>query len=316
MPNRENIQGEINTLKATGQDIVRRKYLKELSEYTKRDTVIYFSGYHIPRSISIPPAVMSLNPQDIQGFMAALHGLKGKSLDLILHSPGGSLEVADQLVQYLRSKYEHIRAIVPQNAMSAATMIACACDEIVLGKHSAIGPIDPQIQLPGAGGVMMSVPAHTIIKDFEQAKAEIIANPLLANLWVPKLASMPVGFLNFCDQTIQLAKIKVETWLSQYMFKNKDASLAKRIADFLGKFDEHKTHGRPIGFDVAKEVGLVVSRLEEDEKLQEKVLSVFHSTMVTFEATDCLKIIENQTGKGHYVVAQIVVQSPQVKGAQ
>lgn len=310
MPNREDMAKEISTLKATGQDIVRRRYIKELSDYTKRDTVIYFSGYHIPRSISIPPAIMSLNPQDIQGFMAALHGLTGKSLDLILHSPGGSLEVADQIVQYLRSKYEHIRAIVPQNAMSAATMIACACDEIVLGKHSAIGPIDPQIQLPGVGGVMMSVPAHTIIKDFEQAKAEIIANPLLANLWVPKLSSMPVGFLNFCDQTIQLAKIKVETWLSQYMFKGANDALAKKIADFLGKFDEHKTHGRPIGYDVAKDAGLVVTRLEDDQELQEKALSVFHATMVTFEVTDCLKIIENQKGKGHYVVAQIVIQPP------
>jgi ClpP class serine protease len=28
-------------------------------------------------------------------------------------------------------------------AMSAATMIACAADVIVMGKHSFLGPIDP-----------------------------------------------------------------------------------------------------------------------------------------------------------------------------
>ena len=84
--------------------------------------------------------------------MSALHGLKGKVLDLVLHSPGGSLEAADQIVQYIRSKYEHIRAIIPQNAMSAATMIACACDEIVMGKQSAIGPTDPQITFPTPSG--------------------------------------------------------------------------------------------------------------------------------------------------------------------
>jgi len=33
--------------------------------------------------------------------MAALHGLKNDKLDLILHSPGGSLDAADQIVQYL-----------------------------------------------------------------------------------------------------------------------------------------------------------------------------------------------------------------------
>ena len=80
--------------------------------------------------------------------MSALHELKGEELDLILHSPGGSLEVSEQVVTYLRSKYRHIRAVVPQNAMSAATMIACACDGIVMGKHSALGPIDPQITVP------------------------------------------------------------------------------------------------------------------------------------------------------------------------
>jgi hypothetical protein len=302
MPNREAITEEILHYKSAGQDIVRRKWLLELSDYTKRDTLVYFSGFHIPRATNIPPAIFALNQQDTQGFMAALHGLKGESLDLILHSPGGSLEVADQLVQYLRAKYKHIRAIVPQNAMSAATMLACACDEILMGKHSAIGPIDPQIQLPGPNGVAMSVPAHTILKDFDQAKAEVLGNPVLANIWVPKLQSVPVGFLNFCEQTIQLAKIKVETWLAQYMFQGQNPALAKSISDFLGNFDEHKTHGRPIGFEVAQSVGLKVGRIEDDAKLQELILSVFHSTMVTFEVTTCLKLIENQFGKGHYVV--------------
>lgn len=314
MPNREDISGEINSLKGAGQDIVRRRYLRELSDFTKRDTVIYFSGYHIPRNINIPPAVMSMNQQDIQGFMAALHGLKGDELDIILHSPGGSLEVADQLVQYLRSKYKHIRAIIPQNAMSAATMLACACDEILLGKHSAIGPIDPQIQLPGPNGVMISVPAHTILQDFKQAATEVITNPALANIWAPKLASLPLGFLNFCEQTIELAKIKVESWLSQYMFQGKDPQKAKEISDYLGKFEEHKTHGRPIGYDTAQSIGLNVTRIETNQELQEKLLSVFHATMVTFEVTECLKIIENQNGKGHYVVPQIVITQKSQQG--
>jgi ClpP class serine protease len=61
--------------------------------------------------------------------MAALHGAKNSNLDIIIHSPGGSLEAAEQIVNYLRAKQGHIRAIIPQNAMSAATMIACACKE-------------------------------------------------------------------------------------------------------------------------------------------------------------------------------------------
>ena len=317
MPSREQIQTEIVKVKSAGQDTIRRNYLKKLHKIigNERDIVIYFSSFGTARPFPVPSQALTIVQDDIQGFMASLHGLKSRKLDLILHSPGGSLEAADQIVQYLRSKYDHSRAIIPQNAMSAATMIACACDEIVMGRHSAIGPIDPQIMstIPVNGQlIQVSLPAHTILKDFEQAKTEVTANPQLANLWVPKLLSVPLGFLNLCDQTIKLAQQKVESWLSQYMFKGQSPEKAKEIAEWLGKFDEHGTHGRPIGYDLAFSKGLKVKRLEENQHFQEAVLSAFHATMATFQMTTCLKIIENQNGKGWYLVANMIPPMLQV----
>jgi len=309
MPTRETIANEISLLKTAGQDSVRRRYVAELSQLTGRDTIVYFSSYSVQKGI--PAAFLSVSQEDIQGFMVCLHGLTGDKLDLVLHSPGGSLEAADQIVQYLRSKYNTIRAIVPQNAMSAATMIACACDEIVMGRHSAIGPIDPQMQIPGPNQSVLSIPAHTILQDFDQARQEVAASPNLANLWVPKFSAIPPGYLNFCKQTIDLARVKVEGWLSQYMFKNADPTKAAEIASWLGDFNEHKTHGRPIGFDLASEKGLKVTRLEADQQLQERLLSVYHATMLTCETTACVKLIENQNGKGHYILAQAIPQGAQ-----
>jgi len=145
MPTKDEIKKEILSQKGAAQDNIRRNYLKELHNSTNRDTIIYTSAFTSKKMPQLPPFLMSITNEDVQGFMSALHGISGENLDLILHSPGGSLEAADQIVQYLRSKYKNIRAIIPQNAMSAATMIACACDSIIMGKHSAIGPIDPQI---------------------------------------------------------------------------------------------------------------------------------------------------------------------------
>ncbi len=298
MPTRDEIQREIGSLKSTGQDFVRRNYLKNLFELTGRDTLIYFSGYGTPRPYTVPSAAIIVTTEDIQGFMSSLHNLKGDTLDLVLHSPGGSLEAADQLVQYLRAKYKHIRVLVPQSAMSAATMIACAADEIVMGKHSAIGPIDPQMSVAGQG----SIPAHTILKEFEQAKEQVKNDPKLAAVWAPRLTAIPLGFLNLCEQTISLAQLKVKTWLAQYMFKGSNDAKAEEIAAWLANFDEHRTHGRPIGLDLAREKGLVVTALEDDQALQEAVLSVFHAAMVTFQSTNCMKITENHLGKGSYVV--------------
>jgi hypothetical protein len=51
---------------------------------------------------------------------------------------------------------------------------------------------------------------------------------------------------------------------------------------------------------MAQQMGLKIMPLEQDQELQEKLLSVFHSTMITFDLTTSVKIIENQDGKGYY----------------
>jgi hypothetical protein len=316
MPARNEIQEAILRRKGTAQDDVRREYLKKLSELTGRDTVLYASSFSSPKSPQIPGIVFTITPDDIQGFMSALHGLKGESLDLILHSPGGSMEAADQIVQYLRRKYKHIRAIIPQNAMSAATMIACACDSIVMGKHSALGPIDPQVSFPTATGTFTS-PAQAILDEFEQAKVEIKTDPSTIPLWATKIQAYSHGFLQMCQTTLSLAKEKVGEWLKQYMFNGEDNAeqKAKKIAEWLGNAKEHKTHGRPIGIDQALGHGLKIETLEDDQDFQEAVLSVFHATVVTFQVTECVKMVENQNGRGVYGQIQIQVIPVPTRGA-
>ncbi len=149
-------------------DGVRRKYLLELQKHSDRNVILYASGW-LQRDA--PPALTSINDEDIQAFMEVSHGLHGSKLDLILHSPGGFPEAAEAIVAYLRSRFSHIRVIVPQLAMSAATMIACAADEIVLGKHSFLGPTDPQIMLATPLGVR-PVPAQSVLDQFDRAKRE------------------------------------------------------------------------------------------------------------------------------------------------
>lgn len=301
MPTRNEIQQEIINAKTAAQDAVRRKYIRELSDYTKRDTIIYITAYATNKMANTPSQAVSVMMDDVQSFMTTLKGLKKDKLDLIIHSPGGSVEAAEQLVNYLRAKYKHIRAIIPHSAMSAATMLACACDEIIMGKHSAIGPIDPQITFPTATGYF-TAPAQSLLSEFEQAKAEVIANPNVAPIWISKLKNLPHGILDICRNTTQLSIEKVSLWLSSYMFKGDPdgKSKADNIAQWLGTASNHLTHGRPIPYNIARDKGLKIIELEDDQKLQEKVLSVFHSSIVTIDVTNCVKIIENQNGIGSY----------------
>jgi len=307
MPSRHEIQNEIQ--RSDRQDIERRKYLKELSKKTKRNVILFATAFGSKKLAiqQIPDFFISITQEDIQGFMSAIHETKGGKLDIIIHNPGGSAEAAEQIVSYLRKKFTNIRAIIPQNAMSAATMLACACDEILMAKHSAIGPIDPQMNIIAGNGSRFMIPAQSILDEFEQAKQEVIKNPELATLWVKRINSYPHGFFKKCEDTIELSKTLVGTWLNSYMFKEvpEDKKQGVQIAEWLCNVGEHKSHGRPIDIIKANEKGLRVTPLESDQKLQDLVLSIFHATMVTFDITSCVKIIENQNGRGWFSIVNI-----------
>lgn len=296
MPTRSTIQNEMTNAANGANDTIRRSYLKKLAEKTGRPTILYASALGLPKFAHVQSA-LSITGQDMQGFMAACVDSRGPNLDLILHSPGGSPEAAEQIVNYLRARFSHIRAIVPQSAMSAATMMACACDEIVMGKHSAIGPIDPQVMLPRpTGGIFM--PAQAYLDEFKKAVDDIQATPASAAIWLDKMRELPPGFLTHCGNLIGGAKTTVERWLVQYM--KLAPTLAKEVAAWLGTASNHFSHGRPISAKEACDHGLKITELESDPEFQDLVLSVYHATIVTFEATQCGKLVENSAEKGMY----------------
>lgn len=301
MPGREDIYRDISQKKSIDHvKNLRLKYLKALAKHTGNNVINYSTAWTAYTSQQLPGSATMITQNDMPGFMTALHRIKGRSLDIIIHSPGGSADATEQLVHYLRQKFDFIRVIIPQNAMSAATMLACAADVIIMGKHSALGPIDPQIIFNN-----FQAPAHSILEEFEEAKKSISADPNTAALWVKRIDKYPQGILKMCSDLICLSQDRVEKWLYTWMLNDvhDKAKKAKEIAKWLGENSNHKTHSRPIGCEEAKSKGLVVESLEDDQILQENVLSLFHATCATHEMTNCVKLIENQDGKGLYLHA-------------
>lgn len=142
-------------------DIVRRKYLKLIHDNTGRNVIAYYSGW-----LQKPGAAdTAVNDKDKSGFMLTINKMNKKiGLDLILHTPGGDIAATESLVDYLYSMFgKDLRVIVPQISMSAGTMIALSAKEIVMGKHSNLGPIDPQM-----GGLA----CQAILDEFKQAKED------------------------------------------------------------------------------------------------------------------------------------------------
>lgn len=153
---------------------------------------------------------MSINEEDMHGFIEVVQDMQGGSLDLILHSPGGSAEVAESIVSYLR-KFDHIRAIVPHAAMSAATMLACSADQILMGAHSSLGPIDPQLVLDGQYGAHMQ-PAQAIIDNFEKARQVSKTSPDELGAYIPILTQYHPGLIEQCRRAQDLSRDLVSSW--------------------------------------------------------------------------------------------------------
>jgi len=253
--------------------------------------IVYYSGWlEKPQSVELLGEELNINDKDKNGLMSVVQGLyKSKGLDLFLHTPGGDIAATESIVEYLRAMFPgDIRVIVPQLAMSCGTMIALASNEIVMGNHSSLGPIDPQFG---------SYAAHGIIEEFETASAEIAIDPRKAAVWAPILDKYRPTTIGKCYKAIEWSRTIVHDWLVTGMFsENDNPSLsANKVLDELAS-QLTLVHNRHISLKKAQDLGLNVTALESNQKLQDLVLSIHHALIITLWETQAIKIIENHKG--------------------
>jgi hypothetical protein len=310
MPNWSEILEEVKSV-GGAHDVVRRRYLAKLHEHTGRNVILYYSGWLQKGDLQRQGiGGFAINDADKNGFMNAIHNLdRSKGLDLVLHTPGGETAATESLVDYLRSMFgTDMRAIVPQIAMSAGTMIACACKEIIMGKNSNLGPIDPQM-----GGL----PAHGVIEEFNTAKNDISLNPMLGNLWAPIIAKYSPALIGECQKAIKWSVDMATNWLETGMFSgDPDATkLAKDVVDELGSHALTLSHARHISLAKAQSLKLRVTALEDDKTLQDLVLTIHHTCIQTLTETPALKIIENHKGVAFITSLQtmLLARSPNMQ---
>jgi ATP-dependent protease ClpP protease subunit len=297
MPDWKQIGDELNQSGSTF-DVIRRKYLRQLAELTKRNVIVYYSGWLQKPGLR----GTEVNDADKNGFMTVIHDLDtSKGLDLLLHTPGGDTAATESIVHYLRSIFGvNMRAIVPQIAMSGGTLIACASCEVIMGKQSSLGPIDPQFG---------SIAAHGVIEEFKRACREIRADASKIPVWQPILAKYTPTLLGECEKAVKWSNEMAREWLLSGMFRGQRGAAAK-VRGVVRELSDHaitKSHARHLSLDRCKQIGLRVTALEDSPELQDAVLSVHHACVHTLGATAAFKIIENHLGVAFIQMVQNVV---------
>ncbi len=300
MSNWNQLLNEVNALGSV-HDVLRRKYLQQLHQVTKRNIIVYCSGWLQKPGVT----GAGINDEDKNGFMNVVNGLdRSLGLDLVLHTPGGETAATESLVDYLRQMFKgDIRAIVPQLAMSGGTMISCACKCILMGQQSSLGPVDPQFN---------GIPAHGVLEEFKRAHDEIRVDPSKIPVWQPIIAKYSPAFIGECQKAVSWSETLVREWLATGMLAEDEERDEKieRIVEELTNHALSLSHARHLSPATCMDMGLRVEMLEDDQTLQDAVLSLHHAYMLTMSQTAAFKIIENHNGAAFIKVAQVQVVRP------
>ena len=219
---------------------------------------------------------------------------------MILESPGGAGEIAEDIVRLIRGRYDDVGVIIPGCAKSAGTIMAMAADEILMEPVSALGPIDAQLFWQGK-----VFSADALIEGMEKIKDEVTKTGVLNKAYIPVLQGISPGELQSAENALEFARVLVTDWLKRYKFRtwthhassgkpvtDKDRETrANAIAKTLCNHRQWKTHGRSIKLNDLEAMRLKITDYSKLPDLAEAVRRYYTLLQMSF-ATNIYKVFE------------------------
>ena len=185
------------------------------------------------------------------------------SLAVIVDSMGGNIDAAYNLACLFR-RYGNGRLtyIVPRWAKSAATLLVCGGDSIMMAPVAELGPLDPQItewnlverRIESFSPLHIESTLALIRNEFAEGNAEL-AQGLLQRLQFPITLG---GF----TKSLELGKQYAEKLLSSRMLKDNPqaaAEISRRLVE------DYSAHSFCINIDEVRELGLTVEDMSPDQ---------------------------------------------------
>ena len=213
---------------------LRQLLVSDIEKETERPLVVYFAS----ANESINGHDASINRYDVEDLYEVTKKIdKSKEIDLFLQTFGGDVDATEKIIKFLRERFRSYRVVVPNWAKSGGTLIALAAEKIIMGTISELGPIDPQ---------------------YNGAPCELLKND----------EKLPPHFRE--DMGLKVERVKN---LAQGYLDGKLES-GKKLKDVLEKIASpysYGSHTAVIDFHEAKEIGLHVDLLKEDDSLWQKI---------------------------------------------
>ena len=176
-------------------------------------------------------------------------------LHMMLDSPGGDGETAVRMVRAAQARTTELTVIVPDQAKSAATILAMGAHRILTGPTSDLGPVDPQFQV---GDNRTLVSAKDIIAAVDAAETAIASNPESYPLHAALLSQVDAIMVQQCRSALDRTTDLVAEALRSHPGRSAEEvqELKERLKEPL--IDLPKDHGAIFGAADAAQHGLPV----------------------------------------------------------
>lgn len=240
-----------------GMRYLRQELIKDIENATGNQLICCVGG-----------SSTAIRRDDVIFLSDLLHNIRrGKSVDLVLHTPGGDMDAAEKLVSMisLAAGTAGFRIIVPDFAKSAGTLIALGSNSIVMSDSSELGPIDPQVITEERNGSVQLTAVQAHLDAYDEFSAAFKNDPqdVTAQAMLEKFD--PARIYQY-KAAINRARSLAEKLLGTRMFPAGSGNVTS-IAGKLMDTKKYLSHGQMIGIVEAQELGLRVEYLPPDEAL-------------------------------------------------
>lgn len=120
----------------------RKGLIEKLENDLKVRVLTIITGDRQGMETKIAPDILPLVSEHLSNIKPT------EDLALFLYTPGGDTIVGWGLVSLLRQYSNKISVLVPFRALSCGTLIALGADNLIMGTHGFLSPIDPSVSSP------------------------------------------------------------------------------------------------------------------------------------------------------------------------
>ena len=231
-----------------------------IQQIQQRNNVLISEFRKIRKNISIQ---ILLNPLDRRGVDVVFDIIRNPQfleeckkfenpddVDVIIDSFGGDADAAYHMAKLIDGHFKgNIKYVVPRFAKSAATLMVCGGNKIVMGETSELGPLDPQIRQDDGNYISAKAVQATLELIKKHLNKEDKHGLELATILASRINPLVLGQY---ESSIDIAKEYQRELLMMRMLKSKKKTDVDKIVERFATGYTH--HSRVITCVEAKDI--------------------------------------------------------------